>query len=681
MTDTERPTRPTLAPKEFVWIEDEPEPEIHAVLSSTLQRLATLLALPTVPALRLVTPASRCDDGLVPTKHGDLRQSSGSAVPFAYRGRVLSSRALKECTEKSQTTPGSVVFLLDVNFGPPELALYGAQIAVHLVQQGVPPEAIFLLTNNVGDALLWFVRFRAKLLAGKSNGVEHLRTVVRPWNTEFGKDAVVVEGGSAAFAELLAAHLESLPKIAEDPVTSAHVARTRKGLPHQARGSASPTATANLVATSPKFRETIRRVEDFAKLSSPVFIYGESGTGKESLARLVHAESPRSSGPFVAFAAGSVPAHGSLYGYLFGWEKGAFTGATSAYPGKLRQADGGTLFIDEVADMDSEMQDALIRFFEEGIIQPLGTKTTHTVNVRLVSATNRDLLELIGERKFREDLYYRLVLLQIDVPALRDRVEDIVPIAEHFLKTDSDMRQLAGGRRFSQPALAELTRTPFGRGNVRELQQLLINAAYRAADEGADLIDAKHIDTAIRRSHRADDFARPTEYQAVADAPVPVARASTGRTVSWSTLYERLRQMPSGFKQDRRRFTWLLQRIVNGDVSDVERAWLSDFVCRLAVSGPAIGKAAGSLSERRLVGFLIGSLDQYTRTGPGFLRNTCGFTDADIDKAVRVAEGKADQTVAVTWGRLAEREVEQYSRFIDDVMTAYLEAKQDDDTN
>jgi len=232
--------------------------------------------------------------------------------------------------------------------------------------------------------------------------------------------------------------------------------------------------TPEIVAgTSREMKRVLELVESVAPTETTVLIRGESGTGKELVARLIHARSPRAFGALVAVNCGALP-EGVLESELFGHEKGAFTGATGRRKGKLELADGGTLFLDEIGEISAKVQVELLRALEDHKITRVGGAQEISVDFRVVCATNRDLEEAVREGSFREDLYYRINVFQITIPPLRERPEDIMPIAEHYLTKFA----AAMGRRvtgFSAEARELMLNYPWP-GNVRELA----NAVERA---------------------------------------------------------------------------------------------------------------------------------------------------------------------------------------------------------
>jgi len=229
-----------------------------------------------------------------------------------------------------------------------------------------------------------------------------------------------------------------------------------------------------LVAQSPAMRTVLSRTKKFAENDAPVVILGESGTGKEILARTLHANSIRSSKPFVAVNVAALPGE-LLESELFGHVKGAFTGADRAKAGLFEEAHGGTLFLDEIAEMPLSLQAKLLRALQDGEIRRVGESVSFDVDTRVVCATHRDLEEQVSRGLFREDLYYRLKVLTLRVPPLRERREDILPLAHRFLDDE------APDKSFAKDAEARLLahRWP---GNVRELQNAIKHGAALSSD-------------------------------------------------------------------------------------------------------------------------------------------------------------------------------------------------------
>ncbi|ENN87376.1 sigma-54-dependent transcriptional regulator (activator) protein [Rhizobium freirei PRF 81] len=222
-----------------------------------------------------------------------------------------------------------------------------------------------------------------------------------------------------------------------------------------------------------------------AQSNIPVVLEGESGVGKELVARAIQAASDRAGKPFVTVNCGAIP-HNLVESILFGHEKGAFTGAAERHVGKFMEADGGTLFLDEIGDLPLEVQVKLLRAVQQGEIETVGARVAQKVNVRLISATNKDLIEEVKAGRFREDLYYRLNVFPITMPALRRRKEDIPHLARAFADRFAIEQKLDHPLAISNSALALLTAYDWP-GNIRQLE----NAVFRAVvlSEGSELLD------------------------------------------------------------------------------------------------------------------------------------------------------------------------------------------------
>jgi two-component system response regulator PilR (NtrC family) len=248
------------------------------------------------------------------------------------------------------------------------------------------------------------------------------------------------------------------------------------------RDAASRNSLDNFIGSSPvieKLKATIRTV---APTASTVLIYGESGTGKELVARAVHSCSTRASGPFVSINCGAFP-ETLLESELFGYMKGAFTGASQNKRGLFEVASGGTIFLDEIGEMSVSMQVKLLRVLQERTIRPVGGTQETPVDVRVIAATNRDLREMVANGSFREDLYYRVSVIPIQVPALRERRDDVELLANHFLKKYSTAAQKSI-LRVSQESLDALKAFEWP-GNVRQVENTIERAV--AMETGNEL--------------------------------------------------------------------------------------------------------------------------------------------------------------------------------------------------
>jgi len=239
----------------------------------------------------------------------------------------------------------------------------------------------------------------------------------------------------------------------------------------------------NIIGRSPEMLDVFRLVEQVAPSQASILITGESGTGKELIAQAIHQRSPRRDAPFIKVSCAALP-ETLLESELFGHERGAFTGALSRRAGRFEIAAGGTVLLDEIGDVPLGMQVKLLRFLQERQFERLGGNRTLTVDVRVIAATHRDLTGLIREGKFREDLYYRLDVIEIHMPALRERVQDIPLLAEFFIKkfSSANRKRVTG---LSDDAMAALMAYNWP-GNVRELEHALERAVILAPGETLD---------------------------------------------------------------------------------------------------------------------------------------------------------------------------------------------------
>ncbi len=239
-------------------------------------------------------------------------------------------------------------------------------------------------------------------------------------------------------------------------------------------------STPTLVGQSAAFEGIMQTIEAVAGWDSSVIITGETGTGKEMVARMIHALSERRTNVFVPLDCTTLT--GQLFeSQLFGHVKGAFTSAHSDSLGFFRAADGGTLFLDEIGEIPLELQSKLLRVLQEGTVTPLGSTKSYKVNVRVICATNRDLHNMVVEKKFRDDLYYRLNVMTMEVPPLRERHEDVVLLANHFLEKQARLYS-SEPKRLSEDAQKVLMDYPWP-GNVRELANIMERAYILSQSE------------------------------------------------------------------------------------------------------------------------------------------------------------------------------------------------------
>ena len=313
------------------------------------------------------------------------------------------------------------------------------------------------------------------------------------------------------------------------------------------QGSAADTRVPpGLVAQSAAMRHVLDLARRVAQVDSTVLLTGESGAGKERIARVIHQESARAGGPFVAINCGAMP-ETLLESELFGHAKGSFTGAHQDRPGLFEAATRGTLLLDEIGEIPTSMQVKLLRVLQEREVRRVGENQTRPINVRVIAATNKDLTAEIHAARFRQDLYYRLRVVEIPVPPLRERREDIVPLARMFLATTAERtgRKVAG---FTPAAAHQLLRDGWP-GNVRELENAIERAVVLAPRARIDADDLpQEVGLAIPASHTAADI-RPLadiERDYILSALKAVGgnrtTAATKLGIGTATLYRKLKE-------------------------------------------------------------------------------------------------------------------------------------------
>ncbi|MEW6107049.1 MAG: sigma-54 dependent transcriptional regulator [Bacillota bacterium] len=317
----------------------------------------------------------------------------------------------------------------------------------------------------------------------------------------------------------------------------------------------------HIVTASEKMQKVLCRVAQVAATDSTVCLYGESGTGKELIAKAIHVASRRSSGPFIAINCGAIP-EGLLENELFGHVKGAYTGAEQGKRGLLQQADGGTLLLDEVGELPLSLQVKLLRVLQEREFYPLGSSQPTRVDIRLVTATNQDLARRVAEGKFREDLYYRIHVVPISLPPLRERPEDIPLLAQHFLQRFSREMDKAP-QRLAPETLQQLMLYNWP-GNVRELANVIERAVVLATDGvitpdllllgGTEVGNTLHDQKVLTLKEARERFERTYLVQVLTLAKGNVSRAAELTGQYRAEFYKLLRKLaldPGEFKAER----------------------------------------------------------------------------------------------------------------------------------
>lgn len=277
----------------------------------------------------------------------------------------------------------------------------------------------------------------------------------------------------------------------------------------------------DLIASSPAMANVLRLGRRGAQSNIPILIEGESGVGKEMIARAIQGESDRAGRPFVAVNCGAIPEN-LVESILFGHEKGSFTGATSKHNGKFQEADGGTLFLDEVAELPLDMQVKLLRAIQEGEIDPVDSRKPVKVNIRLISATNRNMIEMVKAGQFREDLYYRLNVYPMMVPPLRDRKDDIPALVEHFITRLSaeEGRKVRGIAPNAIPMLQAYSWP----GNVRQLENTIFRAIVLCESDVLEIQDFPQIASLVE----GYEIIVPPAFPVARKPALPAGPAMTG---------------------------------------------------------------------------------------------------------------------------------------------------------
>jgi len=347
-------------------------------------------------------------------------------------------------------------------------------------------EALAALSEDVNAVLL-------DLFLPGASGLECLRGI----REKFPELPVIMISGAGQVQDAVQAMKEGASDYLNKPVSrdelltrvkaQLNAAELRRDNRHLKQMIGPPVATLNFIGQTAQTRALLERAQKVAQLDSTVLITGPSGTGKTTLAQMIHQWGPRAQQPFVAVSCAALP-RDLMEAELFGHARGAFTGAVNDRPGRVEIANGGTLFLDEIGDLPLELQPKLLTFLQDRYVQRIGDNKTRKVDVRLIAATHQDLTKLCREKRFREDLYFRLNVLSLAVLPLRDRVSDLTPLAEELLQRIA-RRRGAVAYRLSAEARTAL-QTYDWPGNVRELENVLERASafcYNAIIRPEDL--------------------------------------------------------------------------------------------------------------------------------------------------------------------------------------------------
>jgi two-component system, NtrC family, response regulator PilR len=298
--------------------------------------------------------------------------------------------------------------------------------------------------------------------------------------------------------------LETLRNLVEKALT----------LPQSPEQASETDTRYQIIGESPVMLDLRKSIAKFARSQAPVFICGESGTGKELVARQVHLQGPRANGPFVAVNCGAIPSE-LMESEFFGHLKGSFTGATSDSEGLFKAADGGTLFLDEIADLPLAMQVKLLRVIQEKSIRAVGAQHEEAVDVRIISASHRDLETMVKNGDFRQDLYYRINVIGVNVPPLSDRADDIILLTDFLIASHN--REYGTSVSIGESALAALRAYPFP-GNVRELENILERALALCEDDVIETGDLQLPEVDAERQVSLERLTQITEREQIQQA-------------------------------------------------------------------------------------------------------------------------------------------------------------------
>ncbi|MBI2899790.1 MAG: sigma-54-dependent Fis family transcriptional regulator [Planctomycetes bacterium] len=358
-----------------------------------------------------------------------------------------------------------------------------------ILQAGEAESALSIVRENVVDLALVDVLMPGMdgiTLLGKLKEIDPLAEVVVVTGQGSIESAVEAMRRGAYHYVTKPVRLAELEMVVRRAVEKTLMSRQNNLLCEERRRTRSRT-TAEIVARSSAMRKVLDEAEKLAQTDSSVLIEGETGTGKEVLAEWIHRKSRRSEHPLVVVNCGAL-SESLVDAELFGHEKGAFTGALESRPGLIEMADGGTLLLDEIGDIAPPAQVRLLRVLERGLFRRVGSTREQSVDVRILAASHRDLTRAAAEGRFREDLYHRLLVFRLRIPPLRERQDDILPLADHFLS-----RLATGTSRHFGEAARDAMRGYSWPGNVREVAHAVERAAFAAAHAGVDEIEPFHL--------------------------------------------------------------------------------------------------------------------------------------------------------------------------------------------
>ena len=308
----------------------------------------------------------------------------------------------------------------------------------------------------------------------------------------------------------------------------------------------------DIIAESPKMKEILNIAKRIAKFDTTILISGESGTGKELIANFIHKHSRRKDKPFIAINCGAIPPD-LLESELFGYKKGAFTGANTDKTGLLQEANKGTVFLDEIGELSPELQVKLLRVLQEKEIMPVGSNKPIKIDVRFIAATNKDLENLVKEGKFREDLYYRINVIPIKLPPLRERKEDILPLVNYFIKKFCSKYSLPE-KKLSSEVINQLYLREW-KGNVRELEnfieRLILTSKEKVIKKIPDDVSIGYTNNQILKFKEAKiQFEKQYLQDLLITSNYNISRASKTSGISRAQLYRMLKKHNIMFQKD-----------------------------------------------------------------------------------------------------------------------------------